>query len=208
MESMYQSEVEIKQLKKNKFAITSLVLSIVSLMASVLLIPQLLGIIFGCLGLGSKKKGFAVAGIIISVFAFFIAAIVFAISIPNIMQSVDRSRIAVDELRGSEISDAIVSYISESNDVELKFGKNETASVRDVIENLQEGITINDKTYGPYLDEATKYDGETAFRYEPHNGWEIIIDLKDSTLYVLPSEEGDAVIIEGMDEITERDPAF
>ena len=60
--------------KGDSYAITSFVLGISGLIftAGMLIIPQLLGLIFGIMGINSSKKGISIAGIILNSIYFYV----------------------------------------------------------------------------------------------------------------------------------------
>lgn len=66
-----RSDIELSdnELKQSTFGIVSLVLGIISIVTfGILFIPEILGVLFGVLGIceKDKKKGFALAGLIMS----------------------------------------------------------------------------------------------------------------------------------------------
>ena len=75
-------EVHTNSKKQSGFGIASLVLGIVSVISlGILIIPQILGIIFGIIGVcdKSKKRSLALAGLILSGLAMLLIIIIFMI---------------------------------------------------------------------------------------------------------------------------------
>lgn len=72
--SVYQEPVK-QESNKGGFAIASLVLSLISLIPCCFPVLQILGLIFGIIGIKSDKKGLSIAGIIISVISAIISLI-------------------------------------------------------------------------------------------------------------------------------------
>ncbi len=107
------------------------------------------------------------------------------------------------------ISKAINAYINESDDVYLKFGKNQNCSdVKDLFENLIfKQPRLNNKTYGPYLD--IKYINkaisdkrlDSFLRNEEMREkglwWKIIIDVKNWSCDVEYSNKNEIFYSEG-----------
>lgn len=86
---------QVQYEKRNGFAIASFVISLAGLLVCFLIIPQILGIVFGLLGLKSEKKGLAIAGIAISTITFVLVIVLtLAIAIPNIIEAVDDAKTA------------------------------------------------------------------------------------------------------------------
>lgn len=87
----------VQYAKRNGFATASFIISLVGLLLCFLIVPQILGIVFGLLGLKSEKKGMAISGIVISSITFVLTVfLTLAIAIPNIIEAVDNARAAAN----------------------------------------------------------------------------------------------------------------
>ncbi|HEX9061519.1 MAG TPA: hypothetical protein VF941_15170, partial [Clostridia bacterium] len=107
------------------------------------------------------------------------------------------------------ISLAINAYINESEDLYLKFGKNQKCSdVKDLFENLIfNQPRLNNKTYGPYMD--MKYINkaisdkrlDSFLRNEEMREkglwWKIIIDVKKGSCSVEYSDKNEILYVGG-----------
>ena len=83
MEYSNQNNIRMGDPNRNKFAKTSFILSLISIILSPISIIQILGIVFGILGLKSEKKGLSLAGLVISIITMVIG-IVIIISIASL----------------------------------------------------------------------------------------------------------------------------
>lgn len=178
--------------ERNSKAVSSLVLSIVGLILSPLMILQILGLILGIRGLKSEKKGISIAGIVISSIGIILGILlIISIIAFNYFGAVLQSSKEIADVRMSyEIKQAIVTYISQSNDMNLQFDEKNSNTVDEIIDNLQTTVTIDGVDYGPYLLNEGK-------SYIPNNasGWSIHIDKSENIVSVEPSEDGDSVYI-------------
>lgn len=169
--------------KRNGSAIASLVLSLVSIVLCPILLIQILCLIFGGRGLKSEKKGFAVAGIIISTCTILLGLF---ISFNYIFTPTPDTR-RVDMNLAGNIQKAVSACMVETQDASL----GGVSTVDELFEILINGITVNGKFYEPYII-------GTASEFEPQNkkykGWEIIIYKDRLYAKVSPSEVGDSLV--------------
>jgi hypothetical protein len=95
----------------------------------------------------------------------------------------------------SSINTAIATYISESEDVKLTFGDNQSCNdINSLINHLMNTITYNSKPYGPYLDKSHFQLGkekgaiDSSYRTKDmiENGlfWNIVIYTKSGKVKV------------------------
>ncbi|MDQ2086659.1 hypothetical protein RBH29_09505 [Herbivorax sp. ANBcel31] len=193
IEKAYQNRVKEGDSERNKFAIASLVISIISLIFSLIMIPQIIGLIFAILGMKSEKKGISIAGLIISIIAILLGVIAI-ISLSMFSGILSDTQIRADERGAVEIQSAIVQYIEDSGDIELKFGENQSPTVKKVISNLQDVTIVNGQEFGPYLESSE--ESEFELMHPDHKGWEIFVNETNATVEVKPSELGDMVLIQ------------
>ncbi len=194
----YQNKVRIGDPKRNKFAITSFVISLISVILSPLIIPQVLGIIFAALGLKSEKKGLSIAGLVINIFAVLlgIVLLVSIISVSIFGSVVNNAKIKDDQQMTIRIQNAIVDYIQDTGDIDLKFGAREAPSVKEVLLKLQDKVTVNGKDYGPYLNlDSNNEEKEIKPDSSAYKGWEININKEAGTVEVKLSETEDSLLI-------------
>ncbi len=76
--NMTQQTISNGDPARNKFAVTSLVLSLVSILLSPIILIQILGIIFGIKGLKSEKRRLSITGLVINSLTIVIAPFVIA----------------------------------------------------------------------------------------------------------------------------------
>lgn len=148
---------DVQHTNKNGFAIASLVISLVGLIMCFLFIPQILGIIFGIIGLKSEKRGQAIAGLVISSITIIVAVfITFAIAIPNILNAIDEAREASTITIDKEIEiehefqedDEIVmeTFFTDALDVSLEYD----TSVWEALNGDEKGIGLITNSPGTY----------------------------------------------------------
>ncbi|TYQ17935.1 UNVERIFIED_CONTAM: hypothetical protein Cloal_0327 [Acetivibrio alkalicellulosi] len=192
---------------KNSKAVTSFVLSVVSIVLCPLLVLQILGFIFGIKGLKSEKKGFAISGIVISCISFILGVIMLISIIAFSMFAgiYENTQIRADETKAIEISNAIVTYINESKDYNLTFGENLEPTVEEILERLEGKFIVGDKTYGGYL--TMEIDSDFRPSAKKHTGWEIIVNSREGIVEVTPSTDGDRVLIEKYNDTLDFDTA-
>lgn len=178
---------------RNKFATSSFVLSLVSLLLTPLLIFQILGIVFGVKGLKSEKKGFSIAGIIISSVSILFAILAF-IAFSMFSGVVNNAKQNADVKVSQEIQTAIVSYISQTGDFDMTFGENEKPTVETIITKLQYKTEFNGITVEPLLNnvDSTKTFRPVAVK---NKGWIIKIDKSAKTVTVEASAKEDTLEI-------------
>jgi|GEM_PF-2638579 len=176
---------------RNKFAVSSFVLSLVSIPLCFLLILQILGIVFGIKGLKSEKKGLSIAGIIISSLNILITpAIIAAIAVSMFSGVLSNAKQKADLSMSQEIQTAIVSYISQTGDFDMTFGESNKPTVETIITKLQQKNEFNGVTVEPFLSNS---DSTKTFRpvATNHNGWIIKIDKSAKTVTVEASANED-----------------
>ena len=117
--------------------------------------------------------------------------LVIIVSIAMFGGVVNSAKIKADQDMTLKIKDAVVNYINDTKDMELKFGEDTSPSVKDILVKLQGKVTLDGQDYGPYL--HTLSDG--AKEIKPNSplfkGWDINVDEKTGTVEVkLSKEEG------------------
>lgn len=166
----------------NGKALASLILGIVSLFANLLLIPTILGIIFGVIGLSKSRvlgrKGMAIAGIVLSVVGAIVGIIVFASILGGIGKAAevastaletpaaaaaDGDGTAVDDADSQAADDSAVEsaadipdgYKAVTDDVWFKWGKTDDSNGFTV---KKTATVITPNGCGSLLLEANEYD--------------------------------------------------
>lgn len=148
MDNQKQNQMKQKGSSKDGLAITSFVFGLISLLLSILFIPQLVSIITGIFGLKSNKKGFAIAGIVISLCSLVTAGLLYAIAIPNILNAVDEARAKAAEYETvAEATDTKTERVVVDDEieveVEVKVDEAEETPKKELVE--KDTDTINEK---------------------------------------------------------------
>lgn len=192
---MTQQTITERDPARNKFATTSFVLSLVSIILSPIIIIQILGIVFGIKGLKSEKKGLSIAGLVINSLTIIILPIIAIVALSAFSGILNNAKQKADFIVANQIQTAIVEYITNTNDFDMTFGESETPSVEKIISKLQQEISFNGKTIQPLLENN---DSNVTFTplHPQHKGWQIIIDKSEMTVEVSPSTQENELKIE------------
>lgn len=192
---MTQQTIIERDPSRNKFATTSFVLSLVSIILSPIIIIQILGIVFGIKGLKSEKKGLSIAGLVINSLTIIILPIIAIVAFSAFSGILNNAKQKADFIVANQIQTAIVEYITNTNDFDMTFGESETPSVERIISKLQQEISFNGKTIQPLLENN---DSNVTFKplHTQHKGWQIIIDKSKMTVEVSPSTQENELKIE------------
>lgn len=182
---------------KNKHAVISFVFSLISIVFSPVILFQIVGIVLGIMGIKSQKKGLSIAGIVINSIMLIVGifAIFVILSLVAFGGVVANAQLKADQVSAQEISSAIVSYIEDSDDIELKYGEEKTVDVQTLINRLQIPVFSNGKVYGPYLTSGMSEAQWQKPASSASKGWEIIVDKAKGVVEVNPSSKGDSLII-------------
>lgn len=194
LENQYQGSMRIGDPTRNKFAIASFVISLCSIILTPLIIPQILGIIFAALGLKSEKRGLSTAGLVINIITILMG-IIAVVSIGLLGGIVHTSKIKADQDMTVKIQNAIVSYINDTKDIDLKFGGDRTPDIKEVFLKLQDKITVDGKECGPYLNRDSGEIRDIKPQSSDYKGWEVSINKDTGTVEVKLSKTGDFLVI-------------
>lgn len=103
------------------------------------------------------------------------------------------------------INNALTRYLIDTDDWDLTFLRSETGELTagDIIFNLQIGVSIDKKSYGPYLPFVNEEEKKVEYLLLPkwseevggkHVGWEITVNRRFKETEVKPSQSESQVI--------------
>ena len=173
-------------------------------------IPIILGILLIIFNNKKLVKEILVALCVISLFISFNILIITQIGLGPGLGDMKYYKKHLDEINSKKISKAIVSFIIDSNcydlndlydsfnENQIKIKQNDPASVKLLIEALQDEIYYKNESYGPYLDKSQF--GRSGYEaWKPRSTKNAVgyrIEISDYTVKCFPVfDESDAVII-------------
>ena len=94
----------------------------------------------------------------------------------------------------NEIEQAIIYYITETNDFGMTFGENGKPTVERITTKLQQENIVNGVKVPALLQNDNSDNGYTPL-YREHRGWKIVIDKSDMSVDVSISNSGNSLDI-------------
>ncbi|MDP4093439.1 MAG: type II secretion system protein [Bacillota bacterium] len=154
-----------------------------------------------------NNKGFSLVELLV---VLAIMAILAAVAIGMFTGVIGSSKSKTDTYTAAMIKNAIVTYITESNDVDFKYGTatalgTGATDVNTLVQKLEGTVTINSVDYGPYLEQSKDASGAlysitaSDCKYCPqgtnNKGWAITVSKTTLNVTVTPSTTGSSLSV-------------